>query len=172
MSQALVAAFSYLGATAAVATVMAYTVTLVATFALSNYQRKKAERSARAQFDAAQVDRMTNVVTTVGPRMMVLGRVRTGGTVFFRGTAPPFNAYFYLCVALAAHEIDAVERIYFNDLPIDLDGFGNKHKPAIRPGQPGVERRHNRLTQWRQHHGDVQQQRHHGQPRGRLRHYA
>ena len=79
---------------------------LVGTLALSQYQRRKAERAARAQYDASQVDRLVNLPATIAPRELVLGRVRKGGTVFFRGTTGYwFNSQFFMCISLAAHEI-------------------------------------------------------------------
>lgn len=98
---------------------------LVGTLALSQYQRRKAERAARAQYDASQVDRLVNLPATVAPRELVLGRVRKGGTVFFRGTTGYwFNSQFFMCISLAAHEIDAVEQIYFNDEPVTVNEEG------------------------------------------------
>lgn len=125
MPQAIIGALTAVGASVGVATVVAYGVTLIGTIALSNYQKRKAERAQRAQWDAAQVDRMVNMQTTVMQRELMLGRVRKGGGVYFRASAPPYNAVFVCCVTLAAHEIDGVERIYFNDQPIDLDADGN-----------------------------------------------
>lgn len=98
---------------------------LLGTIALTSVQKRKAEREQRAQWDAGQVDRMVNMQTTVMQRELVLGRVRKGGGVYFRASAAPYNSVFVCCIALAAHEIDGVERVYFNDQPIDLDGDGN-----------------------------------------------
>ncbi|WP_447772029.1 phage tail protein [Variovorax boronicumulans] len=86
---------------------------------------ESADRMARAQFEASQTDRMANVPTTVGPRELVLGRVRKGGNVFFRASWGPGSPVFVMCIALASHEIANVERVYFNDIPVDLDAGGN-----------------------------------------------
>ncbi|MFV0678664.1 hypothetical protein, partial [Variovorax sp. tm] len=104
--------------------VAAYAITLVGTLALSSYQKRKAERAARAQFDAAQVDRLANVPATVAPRELVLGRVRKGGHVFFRTSVGQYKELFIMCMAVAAHEIDAIENVYFNDQPVDLNENG------------------------------------------------
>lgn len=93
--------------------------------AFSSNQAKKAKRRARAEFNAQQVDRLANVNTTVGPRELVLGRVRKGGNVFFRGSTGSNKTTFTMLIALAAHEIDAVEAIYLNDQLVTLDGSGN-----------------------------------------------
>lgn len=92
--------------------------------ALSSYQKRKMERKARAAYNAAQVDRLVNVASTVQQRLLVLGRVRTGGHVFFRGSVGQYREKFVMLVALAAHEIDAVEQVYLNDVAVTLDGNG------------------------------------------------
>ncbi len=124
MPQAIAAVLVGAGVGATVATVAAYAITLVGTLALSSYQKRKAERVARAQFDAAQVDRMANVPTTVGSRELVLGRVRKGGNVFFRTSVGQYKELFVQCIAIAAHEIDAIEHVYFNGEPVDLNALG------------------------------------------------
>ncbi|WP_426391974.1 phage tail protein [Variovorax sp. R-27] len=121
IAQGLVYAF---GVTAATATVIAYAISIIGTLALSSYQKRKAERLARAQFDAAQVDRLVNVSGTVEPRRLVLGRVRTGGHVFFKTSVGQYKELFIMCVAMASHEIDAYEQIYLNDQPVEINDAG------------------------------------------------
>jgi Putative phage tail protein len=104
--------------------VAAYAVTIVGTLALSSYQKNKAERAARSQFDAAQVDRLANVPGTVVPRELVLGRIRKGGHVFYKTSVGQYKELFIMCVALAEHEIDGVEQIYLNDQPVDVNEVG------------------------------------------------
>ena len=106
-------------------TAVAYAVAIVGTLALSAYQKRKAERAARAQFDAAQVDRFTNLPLTVAPRELVVGRLRKGGTPFFRSSVGPFKDTFVMTIGLASHEIDGIEAIRFNDQVVDVDGSGN-----------------------------------------------
>jgi hypothetical protein len=86
---------------------------------------KSAKRKAREAFNAAQVDRLANIATTTGPRELVLGRVRKGGHVFFRASTGANKAKLVMCIAIAGHEIDAVETIYLNDQAVTLDGSGN-----------------------------------------------
>lgn len=127
MPTVLVPVFIALGATATAAVVLANIVVLVGTMALSSYQKRKEERKARAAFDAAQVDRLANVPATVASRELAMGRVRKGGTVFFRTSIGQFKQKFVMCIAIASHEIDAVEQIYFNDQPVDIDAEGQVH---------------------------------------------
>lgn len=112
------------GWTATAAAVAAYAITLVGTLALSSYQKRKAERVARAQFDAAQVDRLANVPSTVAQRELVLGTVRKGGHVFFKTSVGQYKELFIMCVAMASHEIDAYEQIYLNDQPVEINDLG------------------------------------------------
>jgi len=101
-----------------------WAITLVGSFALSSYQKRKAERAAKAQFDAAQVDRLINLQGTVVQRTMVLGRARVGGHCFFKTSVGAYKELFIMCVALAEHEIDGVEQIYLNDQPVDINDQG------------------------------------------------
>jgi len=98
---------------------------LLGGLAYSTLRAQSAKRKARDQFNAAQVDRLVNVSSATAPRELVLGRVRKGGQVFFKASTGANKTKFVMCIALAAHEIDAVEQIYFNDEPVSLDGSGN-----------------------------------------------
>lgn len=99
-------------------------VLLAGSLALSAYQSSRAKKKAREAYNASQVDRLANVVTTVAQRELVLGRVRKGGPVIFRGSAGSLNERFIVHLALAAHEIDAVEAVYLNDQEVTLDSDG------------------------------------------------
>lgn len=112
-----------LAATAAAGTIASGAM-LVGGLAYSSAQKRKAARAARDAYNSAQVDRLVNVVSTVAPRELVLGRVRKAGTVFFRASTDTNNTKFVMLVALAGHEIDAVETIYLNDVAVTLDGSG------------------------------------------------
>jgi hypothetical protein len=92
--------------------------------AYSSAQRSRAKRQATAAYNAAQVDRLANVVTTTGKRQLVLGRCRVGGNAFFRGSTGQYNERFFMAVAIAGHEIDAVETVWFNDQALTLDANG------------------------------------------------
>ncbi|WP_339091861.1 phage tail protein [Variovorax paradoxus] len=105
-------------------TFAAYAISIVGTLALSSYQKRKAERVARAQFDAAQVDRLANVPGTVVQRELVLGRVRKGGHVFFKTSVGQYKELFIMCIAVAEHEIDGIEQVYLNDQPVDINSGG------------------------------------------------
>jgi hypothetical protein len=143
---AIVAALGGAAAIGTAATVAIYAVSLVGTLALSSYQKRKAERTARAQFDAAQVDRLANVPSTVAPRELVLGRVRKGGHVFFKTSVGQFKELFIMCIAVAAHEVDGIEQVYLNAEPVsvDVDGrvttapYGVASKISAEQALPGA----------------------------------
>ncbi|MBJ2155259.1 phage tail protein [Variovorax sp. IB41] len=114
------------GATVSTAvTVAVYAATLITTLVMSGAQKRKAERKQRADYEASVVDRMVNVASPTATRELVMGRTRKGGAVYFQTSVAPHNAVYVACLALAGNEIAAVERIYFNETPIDLDGDGN-----------------------------------------------
>ncbi|NKE64513.1 hypothetical protein RAMLITH_01660 [Ramlibacter sp. RBP-2] len=98
---------------------------LLGSAAMSQSQARKAQRKQREAYNASQVDRMHNVVTTIGQRDLVMGRVRKAGTVFARASTGATKEKFCLAIALAGHEIDGVETVYFNDQAVTLDGSGN-----------------------------------------------
>lgn len=97
---------------------------LVGGLAMTSSQRKKAKQKAREAYNSAQVDRLVNVQTSIAPRELVLGRVRKGGHVFFRGSVGAYKEKFVMLIGLASHEIDGIEQIYFNDVPVTLDVDG------------------------------------------------
>ena len=125
MPTAIIPIIAY-AAGAITATALIVNLAIIAgSVALSSYQKRKAKSRANAAFDSAQVDRLVNIQTAIDTRKLLLGRVRTGGTIFFRSTVGNYNALLVECIAIAGHEIDGVERIYFNDQPVDVDGDGN-----------------------------------------------
>lgn len=127
MPQAVIGIIGSITGTAVSAGVTAavYAGFAIATIALSNSQKRKAERQARAQYEASVVDRLVTAQSAIAPRELVMGRTRKGGAVFFQSSVAPHNAVYVAVLALAAHEIDAVEQIYFDEKPVDLDADGN-----------------------------------------------
>lgn len=96
--------------------------TLLLASAYSYQQRQK--RKMRDAYNASQVDRFANVSTTTGPRELVLGSVRKGGTIIFRDSCGEFKDRFVMVIAIAAHEIEGVTEYYLNDQKVTLDANG------------------------------------------------
>lgn len=112
---------SYLGTSGLVAAAVA----VVASAATNSYQQQKAQRKARDAYNSSLTDRLQMTQTYNAARSLVYGRVRNVDGVVFKGTWGPTNKYYTLVIALAGHEIDAIEQLYFNDVPVDVDGSGN-----------------------------------------------
>lgn len=103
---------------------MTYVATTVAVVAANDYQRKKAASSARDAYNASLEDRLTMTATTNQARSRVYGRVRNTDGILFKGTHGANSEIYTLVVALAGHEVDAIEKIYFNDVEVTLDAYG------------------------------------------------
>lgn len=110
--------------TAVVASYVAEAAVYAAAIGYSQNQASIARRRSREAFNSSQVDRLVNVNSTESPRELVMGRVRKGGQIFFRGSTGANNTKFVVCIALAGHEIDAIEGFYLNDVPVTTDGPG------------------------------------------------
>jgi hypothetical protein len=65
---------------------------------------------------------MTGLSTTVrepaSSRKIVYGRARVGGSIVYMDSTGTDNEYFHMVIAIAGHEIDAYEEVYFNDQKI------------------------------------------------------
>lgn len=120
MPQAIAYALIYIGVSKVVAYLVAYAVTLVATGLYSRRQRRKAIDA----YNRSLKDRTVMIRSGIEPRELVLGRVRKSGVVLFVGSTGEDKRKLILVVSLAAHEIDAVETVYFNEVPLTLDPDG------------------------------------------------
>ena len=136
MPAAIIVAVNYLAVYGAISVGTAVAIgTFVATYgtalllvgglAYSAAKAREAKSRASDAYNAAQVDRNVNVSSAVGARELVLGRVRKGGNVFYKASTGAYQKDLYLAIALAGHEIDAIETIYLNDQEVTLDGSGN-----------------------------------------------
>lgn len=110
----------YLGANAIVVAV----VVLAASYAVSNYQKRKAQRASRDAYNASLEDRLVMQALSNGARSITFGRVRNTDGIVFKGTWGNNKEFFTLVVPIAGHEIDGHETIYFNDAPLELAGDG------------------------------------------------
>lgn len=61
----------------------------------------------------------------VDPRRVIYGRTRVSGTLVFATTWGDNDKYLDMAIAMAGHECDAIEAIYFNDDIVPTDGDGN-----------------------------------------------
>jgi len=97
----------------------------LAAAAFSTNKAGQQERKAKNAYNASLRDRYAMVRSSTAARQLVFGRCRVSGPVFFATSYGPDNEHLVMCVALAAHEIDAVEAVYFDDKLVSIDGSGN-----------------------------------------------
>jgi hypothetical protein len=57
----------------------------------------------------------TTVREATAPRQILYGRARLGGNIVFLANSGSDNKYLHLVLALASHECDELEEVYFND---------------------------------------------------------
>ncbi len=106
-----------------------YTLTYVAfgaaTLGYGNHQRRKQQRAAREAFNSSVQDRLVMTATAQAARSRVYGRVRNVDGVVFKATHGTNKEFYTLVIALAGHEVDAIEDVWFNDGAVTMDGAGN-----------------------------------------------
>lgn len=127
-----ISAFVFLSQTVGLNTVAAAfiasnlaTIALIGgSIAVGNYQRRKAMRRARDAYNASLQDRLVMTATTDGARSRIYGRARNVDGVLFKATRGNNSEFYTLIVALAGHEVDAIEDVYFGDELVTLDGNG------------------------------------------------
>lgn len=103
---------------------LTYIGTAAATIGVADHQRRRMQAKARDRFNSSLEDRLVMTATAQAARSRCYGRVRNVDGIVFKSTHGTNREYYTLVVALAGHEVDAVETVYFNDVPITLDGSG------------------------------------------------
>lgn len=101
---------------------------LAASLLSAAYQTERAARAeitARNAYNRSLHDRYVQIRSTQAPRQLVFGRCRVSGPTFFVSSWGTDRQQLTYLVALAAHEIDAIETVFFDDKPVTLDGGGN-----------------------------------------------
>lgn len=98
-------------------------VTVSSVYTLRETQRKQ-QASARAAYENSLRDRYLMLRGATEQRQVVLGRQRVSGPMAYVGSYGANREHLVFVLILAAHEIDGVETIYFDDEPVALDGTG------------------------------------------------
>jgi hypothetical protein len=70
--------------------------------------------------DSSIASRSQMVRSPISARNAVYGRCRVSGSVVYMSTTGSTNQYLHMVVALAGHEIEEIEEIYFNDELVPL----------------------------------------------------
>jgi hypothetical protein len=128
MPETIAAAFVAAGYTSVTAAGVTFVlqVAVVVSSALYNQSRAKAAaRAAKNAYNAGLQDRQVVIRSAVAPRNIVYGKDKVSGPLVFGHSSGPKGEYLHLVVVLAAHECDAIEKIYFNEIELaDPDGAG------------------------------------------------
>ena len=122
LAAALLAAFPILGITGAA--ILSYAIVIGAYYAYGSYQAKAAREAARASFNSTLKDRLVMTATTDAPRSRIYGRCRNVDGIVYKATHGDKKQFYTFVVALAGHEVDAVEDVWFADQKVALDGSG------------------------------------------------
>lgn len=92
---------------------------------------RKARNRARDAWNNAQKDRQLTIQSATAPQRIIYGRDRVGGVLVYAQTTGAKSEYLHLVIALAGHECDAIETVYFGDTALVLDGAGMVTNPEF-----------------------------------------
>lgn len=96
--------------------------------AYSSQQQRKARAAARSAYTASLKDRELMIRSAIAPRRYIFGRDKVSGPIVYAQSSGTKGEFLHIVVALAAHECDAIETVYFNDVALpdpDSSGFIN-----------------------------------------------
>jgi len=109
-----------------------FAISFIATAVFSYAYKKLAGKPKEPDltgFDSEITNRSTLIKSPISARQKVYGKVKKSGTLVYASTTGSDNKYLHLVIALASHEIQSIDKVYFNDQAIDLstdiDGSGN-----------------------------------------------
>jgi hypothetical protein len=99
-----------------------FATTFVSTLVLGAVSKAMAKTPTGASI--TQQDKTVTSRQPIAPHNVIYGRTRIGGTILYMESTNA-NKYLHVVVAIAGHEIDEVEKFYFNDVEVGIDGSGN-----------------------------------------------
>ncbi len=115
---ALMNAFNSVAIATAITTVLNFVAITAASMAASKLLAPKAP----SYTDASLSQRSQMVRSPIAARNVIYGRCRASGTVVYMSTTGSKNEYLNIVIALAGHEIQEIEEVYFNDDLVGLSG--------------------------------------------------
>lgn len=101
---------------------VAATVQFIAVTAASMAASKLLAPKMPSFSDSSLSERSQLVRSPIAARSIIYGRCRVSGTIVYISTTGTKNEYLHLVVALAGHEVEAIDEIYFNDEEVPLSG--------------------------------------------------
>lgn len=76
---------------------------------------KRQRDAAKRAWEASLQDRKVVIRSAESPRTITYGRDRVGGTLVYACTSGTNSEYLHLVIAIAGHEIDAIEEVYVGE---------------------------------------------------------
>jgi hypothetical protein len=97
--------------------------------------------------DSSMASRSQMVRSPISARTVAYGRSRVSGTIVYMSTTGSTNQYLHMVVALAGHEIEEIEEIYFNDELVPLDPINTNEPTGFYAGVARVNKHLGESTQ-------------------------
>jgi hypothetical protein len=107
----------------------------ITTAAIYPGQQRKAERLRRAAIENSLRDRSITVRSAEEPHRIVYGLAKVSGPIAFAHSVGASNSELHLLTILAAHPIDAVQQVWFNDQPLPLSPTGGIINGSVLTGR-------------------------------------
>ncbi len=110
---------------------------IVGSISYGKYQQRKAIQSGMAAYRASLKDRELTIRSAIAPRRYIYGRDRVGGQLVYAEVTGDKKQFLHLVLALAAHECEAIEEVWFGDVILPApDGSGFIQSGEFYKGTP------------------------------------
>ena len=123
---ALIPAIAYFGTVGTIGAIGATFVATAASLVVGDVQQRRAAQKARDAFNRSLQDRTVMTSLADGVRSRIYGEARNVDGVLYKAAHGTDNRYYSLILAIcdAPTAIESVQAVYFNDVPVTLDGSG------------------------------------------------
>lgn len=98
---------------------------LGANLVLGGISQSLSPNPGRENFNQAATGMMITSRQPIAPWQVIYGRRRVGGVITFLDVTGTDNEFLHTVITLACHEVDAIEKMYFDGVEIPLDGSGD-----------------------------------------------
>ena len=115
-------------------------IKFIATVAASMAASKLLAPKPPSFADSSMASRSQMVRSPISARTVAYGRSRVSGTIVYMSTTGSTNQYLHIVVALAGHEIEEIEEIYFNDELVPLDPINTNQPTGFYAGVARVNK--------------------------------
>ena len=92
---------------------------------LGGIAQSLAPNPGRENFNQSAAGMMITSRQPIAPWQVIYGRRRVGGVITFLDVTGTDNEFLHVVITLACHEVDAIEKMYFDGVEIPLDGGGD-----------------------------------------------